>query len=133
MPLTEHTERAYRRWRQLAERGYGDTTNITDMRRIDERIRRAKAKYERLLAADKASEQAMAAKAATPAAPRPDVLVENHGTIFMFTPMTPAARAWVEEHVQLESWQWLGGSFSVEHRFAQNLAQGMMADGLEVQ
>jgi hypothetical protein len=64
--------------------------------------------------------------------PEPDVLVENHGTIFLFTPMTERARTWVDEHVQLDSWQWLGTSFSVEHRFAEGLAAGMIDDGLEV-
>ena len=61
-----------------------------------------------------------------------DVLVENHGSVFVFTPLTAAAREFVEEHVHLESYQWLGASFAVEHRYARDLAQGMIDDGLEV-
>jgi len=61
---------------------------------------------------------------------KPDVLVENHGSVFMFVPMTQEAREWVDENVGLESWQWLGGGFAVEPRCALDLANGMQADGL---
>ena len=37
-----------------------------------------------------------------------DVLVENCGSVAMFTPMTPAARQWVEENVNIEPWQRMG-------------------------
>ena len=63
----------------------------------------------------------------------PDVRVANHGTISMFTPLTEAAEAWVAEHLQLEDWQYLGKSFSVEHRYARDLATGMQGDGLVVE
>ena len=46
-----------------------------------------------------------------------DVLVENHGSIALVTPMTSEANDWVDENVQLESWQWLGCSFACEPRF----------------
>jgi len=59
-----------------------------------------------------------------------DVLVENHGTIFMFRPQTEAAKAWVKENVQAE--QWLGNGFAVEPRYARDLAAGMLSAGLVV-
>jgi hypothetical protein len=63
-----------------------------------------------------------------------DVSVANEGTIFLFTLHTNAAREWVAEHVQLESYQWMGNSsFGVEHRYALDLAAGMQSDGLTVQ
>lgn len=61
-----------------------------------------------------------------------DVYVENHGTIFMFTPMTPMAREWVAEKVALEPWQWMGASFAVDHRYALPLATEMVTQGLVV-
>jgi hypothetical protein len=61
-----------------------------------------------------------------------DVRVENHGSLFMFRVLTDAARAWVDEHVPTEDWQWMGNGFSVEHRYARDLAQGMLDDGLNV-
>ena len=65
-------------------------------------------------------------------APNIDVQVENEGSIFMFHVLTDAAREWVNENVGLESWQWLGNAFTVEHRYAQDLAEGMQDDGLTV-
>jgi hypothetical protein len=63
---------------------------------------------------------------------QPDVRVENHGTLFVFQPLTDAGRTWIDEHVESESWQWIGGGLSVEHRYAEHLATGMQADGLTV-
>lgn len=61
-----------------------------------------------------------------------DVYVENHGSIFMVTPLSGAARQWMEENVPTESWQWLGSSLSVEHRYVENLIAGMQDAGLTV-
>ena len=33
-----------------------------------------------------------------------DVLIENRGSVTLFTPMTPDAHQWVEEKVEIESW-----------------------------
>ncbi len=62
---------------------------------------------------------------------RSDVCIENHGSLFVFRPMTPAARAWIEENVSEESMWWAGG-LVVESRYARDLAAGMLADGLRV-
>ena len=59
-----------------------------------------------------------------------DVYVENHGSLFMVTPLSDSSRQWVQENVATESWQWLGSSFSVEHRYMQNLVSGMQEAGL---
>lgn len=61
-----------------------------------------------------------------------DVTVANHGTIFLFKPETDAAKAWIEEHVSADA-QWFGKSLAVEHRYAENLAAGMLEAGLVVQ
>lgn len=61
-----------------------------------------------------------------------DVRVENHGSLYVFQPLTAAAREWVDEHVALEGWQWIGGGFAVEPRYAHDLEHGMIVDGLEV-
>lgn len=43
-------EIAWRRWRRLAEKGYGERCNtLSEMNRVDERIRKAKERYEFLL------------------------------------------------------------------------------------
>ena len=63
----------------------------------------------------------------------PDVLVSNAGTVFVFCPLTCAAKQWVDENVQSEPWQWLGASLVVETRFAWGLAIGMKDAGLVLQ
>jgi hypothetical protein len=59
----------------------------------------------------------------------PDVLVCNEGTVFVFCPLTPRAKEWIDEHVQSDA-QWFGNALVVEHRYAWGLAQGMKAGGL---
>ena len=61
-----------------------------------------------------------------------DVQVDGGGTVYLVTPITQLAKEWVEQHLSLEGWQWLGGGFAVEHRFITALVNGMMADGLRV-
>ena len=61
-----------------------------------------------------------------------DVQVDGGGTVYLVTPITTLAKEWVQQHLALEGWQWLGGGFAVEHRFIANLVQGMRADGLKV-
>ena len=61
-----------------------------------------------------------------------DLQVENHGSIFLFRPLTDEGRVWLDENTETEGWQWLGGALAVEHRYAADLAYGAQADGLEV-
>ena len=62
-----------------------------------------------------------------------DVSIENHGSIFLFRILTPAAQKFVDEHLQLEGWEWMGNGVAVEHRFAEDLAIRMMDEhGLTV-
>jgi hypothetical protein len=63
-------------------------------------------------------------------APRYDVIVENHGTLFRFVLLTEPAREWVDNHVLAHDWMWMGNGLCVEHHYAADLARGMAADGL---
>ena len=51
-------------------------------------------------------------------------------TIYVITPKTNKAKAWVGQNVPLEDWQWMGEGFCVEHRYIDDLVQGMMDEGL---
>ena len=62
---------------------------------------------------------------------KPDIYVSNHGSIFTFLPMTERANDWIAENVQ-DSAQWFGGQLCVEHRYAYDLADGMVAGGLRL-
>lgn len=61
-----------------------------------------------------------------------DARVENHGNLFLLHLLSPEARAWVDEHVQTESWQWAGEALAVDQHYIENLVDAMVADGLEV-
>ena len=61
-----------------------------------------------------------------------DIKVENHGSIFLFQPLTDSARNWIEEHVGEDAQFW-SGALVCEPRYASDLADGMMSDGLVVE
>lgn len=61
-----------------------------------------------------------------------DILVNDQGSIVMLTPISPEAREWISQYVAFESWQWFGGSLCVEHGYADDLIEGMQAEGLTV-
>ena len=55
-----------------------------------------------------------------------DVKVANRGTLWQFILLTQAAKEWVEENVQIESYMRQGeDAFACEHRYGPDLVQGM--------
>jgi hypothetical protein len=62
----------------------------------------------------------------------PDVLVCHEGTVFVFCPLTPRAKQWIQENVSSEGWQWFGDALVIEHRYAWGLGQGMKDAGLRL-
>lgn len=63
---------------------------------------------------------------------RVDVSVEDEGSVVVLRLRTRAAERWVREHVEAESWQWLGHDLVVDWRFVGALVQGLVEDGLRV-
>ena len=61
-----------------------------------------------------------------------DISVENCGTIFLFRAETEAGRAWINDHVPSDATYW-AGQLCVEHRYAYDLAVGMIRDGLRLE
>lgn len=61
-----------------------------------------------------------------------DVRIEPHGSVVLVRPLSDEARAWVDENVQLEGWQWFGGAFACDPRYVDNLCGGLREAGLEV-
>jgi hypothetical protein len=61
-----------------------------------------------------------------------DVRVRNEGSIVMFTPVSDAAKTWFDENVHHEVWQWFGESLCVEWRYAEDLIEGLLNEGLIV-
>ena len=64
---------------------------------------------------------------------RADVRVAGSGGMFFFTPLTNRALRWIDKHVSLEPWQWIGGAFAVDGReYAQPLMAAMKRSHLSV-
>jgi len=61
-----------------------------------------------------------------------DVFVSCEGSIFLFTPLTLAAKQWIDENVQPDA-QRFGNALAVEWRFAAELAAAMRVGGLILQ
>jgi hypothetical protein len=59
---------------------------------------------------------------------RPDIFVRCEGTIFLFEPLTVAAKQWICENVQPDA-RWFGNALAVEWCYAAELAAGMRKDG----
>ena len=62
---------------------------------------------------------------------KPDVEIENHGTLFTFALLTPAAIAWANDNLP-DDCPRFWGRLAVEHRYAESIANGMLSDGLLV-
>lgn len=60
-----------------------------------------------------------------------DFVVSNHGSIFLFTPLTDAAREHLTDNVGDDA-QWFGPALAVEHRYAAPLAEQLRDFGWDV-
>ena len=60
-----------------------------------------------------------------------DISVSNYGTIFLFRPLTDAARLHLEQHCAEATW--FGGALCCEHRYAGGLAETLQRDGFTVE
>lgn len=66
---------------------------------------------------------------------RIDFQVLNAGSIFVLTPLTPEADAWVEEKVGIteETQFWGKKGVVIEHRYVQPIIDGLLEDGLKLE
>lgn len=68
-----------------------------------------------------------------PCSDRPaDVLVSDEGTLWMFWPLTDAAKAWFDERVESDPCQWLGPRLGVSHRYGPPIVEGLRRSGFRV-
>lgn len=58
-----------------------------------------------------------------------DVRIENHGSILLFRPLTRSASDWLRNNTD---GQWFGNALVVEHRYAGDLAEGMIQEGFRL-
>ena len=86
--------------------------------------------------ADQAFAAAVKARKAPAPAPSdaaaPDFSVTDCGAIVIVTPLSPEAREWGDENVNVPDWSWYGLGFGVDHRMAGDLIEGIADAGFEV-
>jgi len=58
-----------------------------------------------------------------------DVRIDNQGTIVLVVPLTDRATEWIGQNIPDDA-QYFGKALVVEHRYAQDIVDGMAADGL---
>jgi len=62
-----------------------------------------------------------------------DFRIENHGSVFLFTPLTERAKNFTDTDLDVQGWQWMGASFAVDHSLAHNLASALIDEGFVVE
>jgi len=60
----------------------------------------------------------------------PDFRCENHGSLFLLLPISPAAFAWIEEHLPADRITF-GSAVVIEPRYVGAILLGLQEDGLE--
>lgn len=60
-----------------------------------------------------------------------DFYFANHGSITVLTPLTDAAKEWIDEHLPAET-QFFGHGACIEPRYAGDILRGLQDDGLTV-
>jgi hypothetical protein len=65
---------------------------------------------------------------------RPDFSFQNHGSICILTPLTPAAKDWFSEHLPADNpeTQFWAGGIVIEPRCVPDIVSGIQSDGLSV-
>ena len=65
--------------------------------------------------------------------PGPDFSLVDHGSIWLLTPNTPQANAWVADNIIIaEDSQWSGRALVIEPRFVPDIVEGFQQEGLTV-
>ena len=60
-----------------------------------------------------------------------DIRVENHGSIILLRPLTPAGSGWLDENIGPDAPSF-GLAIACEPRYVSDIIDGARADGLEV-
>ena len=60
-----------------------------------------------------------------------DFVVRGGGSVYLLCPLTDEARDWTKENIP-EDAQTLGPNIAVEHRYIEDIVEGIRADGLVV-
>ena len=62
--------------------------------------------------------------------PRHDFEVDDHGSIFILTPVSEAALQWCYAHLPEDAPRWGSVSYAIEPRYIEDIVRGCQRDGL---
>ena len=62
-----------------------------------------------------------------------DFIVETHGSIWLFEPVTEIAKNFTGTDLDVQSWQWLGPKFGVDARLANDLVSALEDEGFTLE
>ena len=62
----------------------------------------------------------------------PDIQINNHSSILIFVPRTETGMEWMHENLPSSAMRWAGG-IVVEPRYAADIVNGAIEDGLQVE
>lgn len=62
----------------------------------------------------------------------PDFTLTDHGSLVAVKPMNDAARDWISDNVGGET-SWWGGALMVERRYSDDLLNGIIGAGFEIE
>jgi hypothetical protein len=61
------------------------------------------------------------------------MIVDNQGSVVVFTPEGDREHTWLAHNTDNEPWQWQGSSLVVDHRLARDLLSAIEAEGIIVE
>ena len=61
-----------------------------------------------------------------------DLIFENHGSLFLIRPVSPAGQSWLDENVGDENTMTVGGAIVCEPRYVEAITHGAIEAGLVV-
>ena len=64
--------------------------------------------------------------------PSPDILVENHGSIFLLRPISSAGQTWLKENIICNETQIFGNAIACEPRYVMGIVLGARGEGIVV-
>jgi hypothetical protein len=62
-----------------------------------------------------------------------DFIVETHGSIWLFEPVTESAKNFTGTDLDVQSWQWMGPKFGVDARLANDLVSALEDEGFTLE
>jgi hypothetical protein len=63
--------------------------------------------------------------------PTSDILIENHGSLFLLRPVSSIGHDWLDANIQPDALKF-GGAIVCEPRYVSDIVLGAQADGLAV-